>query len=453
MYADQRAKWERLYEATQIKGDGETHPVLSPNDEFANYERWDKGNLDLSVLKNPEMLQFEYARRALMNGLKLEKELGVNPFKFGMIGSTDAHTGLAAVEEDNFFGKTSSSEPSPTRAEHPFVKNPESGVSIMSWETTASGYAAVWATENTREALFDAMERRETYATTGPRMIDQFPYSQPWGRAMGTFFWETANKLFLGFLHALPGLATVVVIFVIARLLTRFIADLFKGIETGRVVVPGVFAETSSATRRMANALVWLFALVVAYPYIPGSQTDAFKGISVFIGLMFTLGSAGVMNHMMSGLVLIYSRALKKGDYVRVGETEGTVMEVGPLSTKIMTRRKEEVTIPNTVMTGSTVTNYSRLSKENGIVLTTKVTIGYDAPWRQVHALLSMAADRTPQLRKTPKPFVMQTALDDFYVEYTLSAYLDRSFYNRIVRVEDRQPCSCGKSSSRYDYG
>jgi hypothetical protein len=171
-YAETRAKWERLYEATQIKGDGESHPLLSPNDEFANFERWDKGNLDLSELKKPEMLEFEYARSALKNGLKLEQQLGVNPYKFGMIGSTDAHTGLAAVEEDNFFGKTSSSEPSPTRAIHPFVKT-ERAV-IMGWETTASGYAAVWARENTRESLFDAMQRRETYATTGPRMVVRF---------------------------------------------------------------------------------------------------------------------------------------------------------------------------------------------------------------------------------------------------------------------------------------
>jgi Protein of unknown function (DUF3604) len=168
-YAETRAKWEKLYEATQIKGDGETHPFLSPNDEFANFERWDKGNLDLSELKKPEMLEFEYARSALKLGLKLEGELGVNPYKFGMVGSTDAHTGLAAVEEDNFFGKTSSSEPSAERADHPFVKTERA--TIMGWETTASGYAAVWAVENTREAIFDAMERRETYATTGPRMI------------------------------------------------------------------------------------------------------------------------------------------------------------------------------------------------------------------------------------------------------------------------------------------
>jgi hypothetical protein len=171
-YAEARAKWEHLYEATQIKGDGETHPYLSPNDEFANFERWDKGNLDLSELKKPEMLEFEYARSALKLGLKLENELGVNPYKFGMIGSTDAHTGLAAVEEDNFFGKTTSSEPSATRADHPFVKTDKAV--IMGWEQTASGYAAVWASENTREAIFDAMERRETYATTGPRMLVRF---------------------------------------------------------------------------------------------------------------------------------------------------------------------------------------------------------------------------------------------------------------------------------------
>ena len=123
-YADSSTRWEPLYEVTQIKGDGETHPFLSPNDEFANFERWDKGNLDFSELKKPEMLEFEYARSALKNGLKLEAELGVNPYKFGLVGSTDAHTGLAAVEEDNFFGKTSSSEPGPDRAIHPLIKAP-----------------------------------------------------------------------------------------------------------------------------------------------------------------------------------------------------------------------------------------------------------------------------------------------------------------------------------------
>jgi hypothetical protein len=169
-YAENKNRWEPLYEATQIKGDGETHPFLSPNDEFANFERWDKGNLDLSEPKNNEMLEFEYARSALKNGLKMEAELGVNPYKFGMVGSTDAHTGLATADDDNFWGKFSAGEPSATRATHVVLQNPNSGLSIMGWEETASGYAAIWATENTRAALFDAMKRKEVYATTGPRM-------------------------------------------------------------------------------------------------------------------------------------------------------------------------------------------------------------------------------------------------------------------------------------------
>jgi hypothetical protein len=173
-YAEERAKWERLYETTQTKGTGESHPFLSPNDEFADFEIWDKGNLDGSVAKAKDMLQFEYTRSALKNGLLLEQKLGVNPYKFGLIGSTDAHTGLAAIEEDNFFGKTAPQEPSPERLTKTFFADPKTGIKIMDWEVGASGYAAVWATENTREALWDAMERRETYATTGTRMVVRF---------------------------------------------------------------------------------------------------------------------------------------------------------------------------------------------------------------------------------------------------------------------------------------
>ena len=173
-YVKTRARWEPLYEATQMKGDSEAHPFLSPNDEFADYETWDKGNLDMSEGKKPSMLEFEYARAALKTGLKLEAEFGINPYKFGMIGSTDTHTGLSTAEEDNFFGKVSVYEPNPTRAVNPYVIHPKTGLKVMGWEQTASGYAAVWATENTREAIFDAMERRETYATTGPRMIVRF---------------------------------------------------------------------------------------------------------------------------------------------------------------------------------------------------------------------------------------------------------------------------------------
>lgn len=170
-YAETRIKWERLYETTQTKGTSESHPYLSPTDEFADFELWDKSNLDGSVAKKKDMLQYEYARQALKNGLKLEAQLGVNPYKFGLVGSSDAHTGLAAMEEENFFGKTAPQEPSPERMTKTFFKNAKTGVTIMDWEVAASGYAAVWASENTREAIFDAMQRRETYATTGTRMM------------------------------------------------------------------------------------------------------------------------------------------------------------------------------------------------------------------------------------------------------------------------------------------
>lgn len=173
-YVETRARWERLYEVTQTKGTGEAHPVLSPNDEFADFELWDKGNLDGSVAKTDDMLQYEYAREALKNGLRLKDRFGTNPYAFGLVGSSDAHTGLAAMAEDNFFGKTTPQEPGPERASATFVHNAETGVTIMDWEVAASGYAAVWATDNTRAALFDAMQRRETYATTGSRMVVRF---------------------------------------------------------------------------------------------------------------------------------------------------------------------------------------------------------------------------------------------------------------------------------------
>jgi hypothetical protein len=171
-YVERRANWEPLYEVTQIKGDGEAHPFLSPDDEFADYETWDIGNLDVSEAKTDDMLAGEYAREALKRGLQLEAKHGTNPYKFGMIGSTDSHTSLATAQEDNFFGKHSGAEPSPERMGHPFMSN-ENGT-IMGWQQVSSGLAAVWAQENTREAIFDAMERKEVYATTGSRMMVRF---------------------------------------------------------------------------------------------------------------------------------------------------------------------------------------------------------------------------------------------------------------------------------------
>ena len=173
-YAETRQKWERLYEVTQIKGDGEAHPLLSPTDEFADFETWDMGNLDLSEAKTAEMLPGEYARSGLQRGLLLDTKLGLNPFKFGLVGASDNHVGLTTPDNDNFFGKFTAYEPNPERANHLSKENKENGAKLYSWQYITAGLTAVWATENTRGALFDAMERREVYATTGPRMRVRF---------------------------------------------------------------------------------------------------------------------------------------------------------------------------------------------------------------------------------------------------------------------------------------
>jgi hypothetical protein len=174
-YAELRARWEPIVEITQIKGDSETHPLLSPDDEFADFETWDRSNLLGLAAKTPEMLPYEYARSALKIGLEIERDIGANPFAFGMIGSTDAHTGFATAEEDNFWGAASGLEPGRSRTAGELINSPlRPEWSSLRWEQAASGYAGVWATENTRQAIFDALLRREVYATTGPRITVRF---------------------------------------------------------------------------------------------------------------------------------------------------------------------------------------------------------------------------------------------------------------------------------------
>ena len=256
-------------------------------------------------------------------------------------------------------------------------------------------------------------------------VLTRFPYSAPWGEALGAYLITTIRNLALGALGAIPGLFTVVLIFLSTRFLTRLVGGFFAAVESGGVSVPWVHVDTAQPTRRLLSALLWLFALVVAYPYLPGSGSDVFKGVSVFVGIVLSLGSSGVVSQAMSGLVLMYSRALKPGDYVRIGDTEGTVAELGMLSTKIRTNKDEEVTLPNGVVVGTTTKNFSRLASERGVVLYTAVTIGYDVPWRQVHAMLITAANRTEGIGADPPPFVLQTALSDWYVEYQLNVRLN----------------------------
>jgi small-conductance mechanosensitive channel len=258
-------------------------------------------------------------------------------------------------------------------------------------------------------------------------VLSRFYYTRPWAGQLGGYFSGLATGMGLGILHALPDLVTVAAIFVVTRVFVQILGSFFRAVEAGQIEVGWVQADSARATRKILSTVAWLFALTVAYPYIPGSDTEAFKGVSVFAGLMISLGSTGLINQLVSGIVVIYSRALKVGDLVTVGNTAGKVMDVGFLSTKIMSVRREEVTIPNAVMTSSAVTNYSSLAGPEGAMATTSVTIGYDAPWRQVHAMLLQAAARTPGIRKQPEPLVWQRSLSDFYVEYELRFRLERA--------------------------
>jgi small-conductance mechanosensitive channel len=266
--------------------------------------------------------------------------------------------------------------------------------------------------------------------------LEQFPYTASLGEKLEAFL----VQLFLGFgrgaLAAIPGLIAVVIIILIARWGARLINTVFQEVEKGRLLLPGLERETARTTRTLLIAVVWLFALVVAYPYIPGSDTDAFKGLSVLIGLMITLGSTGLINQIISGLFVIYSKSVKSGDYVRIGDIEGEVINVGSLATKLRTPRQEEITLPHSVLVGTATTNYSRLAGEDGMVITVSVTIGYDVPWRQVHALLLLGASRTPGIRQEPPPRVLQRELSDFYVQYHLLAHLEEGESRAAVLSE-----------------
>jgi small-conductance mechanosensitive channel len=251
-------------------------------------------------------------------------------------------------------------------------------------------------------------------------VLEFFPYTRPWGEALFDNLLGGLGRFASNILQAIPGLLFVALIFFFTRFVVRVIRAFFDGVQAGRIHVGWVDETTARPTGRLLIAIIWLFSLVAAYPYIPGSDSEAFKGIGVFVGLMLSIGASGVVNQAVSGLMLMYTKALRPGEFVQVGETEGTVTSVGFLTTRIETLRNVEVTLPNAFLVGNVTRNYSRLAANGGVRLTTAVTIGYDTPWRQVQAMLQIAAERTQLVAREPAPRVVQTALQDFYVEYTL---------------------------------
>ena len=255
--------------------------------------------------------------------------------------------------------------------------------------------------------------------------LGQFSSTEPWGKKLEEFLSGVMLEFATGALAAVPGLVVVIIVVCIARWCMGLINVIFTEVAEGRLVLPGLERETAQTSQTLLVVVVWVFALVVAYPYIPGSNTDAFKGLSVLIGLVVTLGSTGLINQVISGLFVVYSRSIRPEDYVRIGDVEGEVISVGSLATKLKTPQQEEITIPHSVLVGTAITNYSRLAVNHGMVVATSVTIGYDTPWRQVHGLLLLGASKTRSISTEPPPRVLQRELSDFYIQYQLSAHLE----------------------------
>ena len=247
-----------------------------------------------------------------------------------------------------------------------------------------------------------------------------FPYTRAWGEQLHGYMMGVLVQIGSATLHAIPNLAVAVCIFLIARAVIAMLRPVFDNIEGGRGSAGWLDRDTVVPTRRIASALIWIFALVMAYPYLPGADTAAFKGVSVLLGLMISLGSSSVVGQGASGLILMYSRSVRRGEYVRIGEQEGTVTEVGLFMTKIRTGLGEEVCLPNAMILGTPTKNYSRAVQGEGYIVDTTVSIGYDTPWRQVDAMLIEAARRTDGILTTPRPQVFQTSLSDFYPVYRL---------------------------------
>ena len=253
-------------------------------------------------------------------------------------------------------------------------------------------------------------------------VLSSFPYTRPWGERLNDYFVGVAIKIGGSVIAAIPGLGIAIIIFLLARFTVKILGRFLERLSHGRSAPAWLGLDTLPTTRQLFSIGIWLFAVAMAYPYLPGAETDAFKGLSVLLGLMVSLGASSVVGQAASGLILTYTRTLQVGEYVRVGDNEGTVTRLGTFTTTIRTGLGEELTIPNSLITSTVTKNYSRAVQGKGFIVDTTVTIGYDTPWRQVEAMLIEAANRTPGILKTPPPRVFQTALSDFYPEYRLVA-------------------------------
>jgi len=259
-------------------------------------------------------------------------------------------------------------------------------------------------------------------------VLGRIPLTRAWSESMLQVLLDAGMWVLHGVVDALPGLAMVALIYFITRAVARMITSFFTRIQQGEIEVTWIDAGIAAPTRRVVVLIIWVFGLVIAYPYIPGSSSKAFQGVSVLAGVMLSLGSSGIISQVVSGLALMFNRLARVGECIAVGDlVTGVVKQIGYFNTTIVTSYGEEVTVPNSIVMSSKLTNLSR-HPGKGILWTTGVTIGYDSPWRQIHAMLLEAARNTPDIATDPAPKVAQHALNDFYVDYRLTVIVQGPF-------------------------
>lgn len=254
-------------------------------------------------------------------------------------------------------------------------------------------------------------------------IFDQFEITKFWSAVLVQYIFSPFSKIFSTFVEYLPSLFSILVIIFVTHYAIRLIRFVFTEIEKGTISLPGFHAEWIQPTFQIARFLIIIFAVIVIFPYLPGSNSPFFQGISVFLGLLFSLGSSSAISNIVAGVVITYMRPFKIGDKVKIADTVGNVVEKSLLVTRIRTVFNVDITIPNSMVLGSHIINYSSHAQESGLILHTAVTIGYDVPWRTIYKLLISAALKTEHVLVEPKPFVLQTSLNDYHITYEVHAY------------------------------
>ncbi|WP_157385901.1 mechanosensitive ion channel family protein [Methylosarcina fibrata] len=254
-------------------------------------------------------------------------------------------------------------------------------------------------------------------------ILSFFPWTRPFAEKLFEFVAEPIRQIGHNIWNGLPNMIFLIIFAFIVHWFLGILRFFFSAVEKEEITLAGFYPDWAMPTYKICRFMVIVLAVTVAYPYLPGSDSRAFQGISIFLGVLFSLGSTSLIANMVAGVVLTYMRGFRIGDVVKIGDTSGRVTEVAMLVTRLRTLKNVEITIPNSVLMTNQVTNYSFAATEGRLILPTTVTIGYDAPWRQVHGLLLLAAERTGQVLHEPAPFVQQSALDDFYVRYELNVY------------------------------